>query len=72
MLYKFRTMTDARDAQGNLLPDAERLTRFGKFLCSSSLDELLELWNVLRGEMRLVLRAVVGLVGRTELHHHIC
>jgi lipopolysaccharide/colanic/teichoic acid biosynthesis glycosyltransferase len=50
-MVKFRTMTDARDAQGNLLPDAERLTRFGRFLRSSSLDELPELWNVLRGEM---------------------
>ncbi|MBP1465743.1 sugar transferase [Candidatus Chloroploca sp. M-50] len=53
-MVKFRTMTDARDAKGNLLPDAERLTRFGKFLRSSSLDELPELWNVLKGEMSLV------------------
>jgi lipopolysaccharide/colanic/teichoic acid biosynthesis glycosyltransferase len=53
-LYKFRTMTDARDAQGNLLPDAERLTRFGRFLRATSLDELPELFNVLRGEMSLV------------------
>jgi sugar transferase EpsL len=49
-----RTMTDKRDAQGNLLPDAERLTKFGKFLRASSLDELPELWNVLKGEMSLV------------------
>jgi lipopolysaccharide/colanic/teichoic acid biosynthesis glycosyltransferase len=54
MLLKFRTMTDARDAQGNLLPDAERLTAFGRFLRSTSLDELPELINVLRGEMSLV------------------
>jgi lipopolysaccharide/colanic/teichoic acid biosynthesis glycosyltransferase len=53
-LIKFRTMTDARDSQGNLLPDAERLTKFGKFLRASSLDELPELWNVLKGEMSLV------------------
>jgi sugar transferase EpsL len=53
-IYKFRTMTDTRDAQGNLLPDAERMTRFGKFLRSTSLDELPELFNVLKGEMSLV------------------
>ena len=53
-LYKFRTMTDACDAQGNLLPDAERLTPFGRFLCSTSLDELPELWNVIMGDMSLV------------------
>lgn len=51
---KFRTMTDERDADGNLLPDGERLTRFGRFLRSSSLDELPELLNVLKGEMSLV------------------
>lgn len=54
MNIKFRTMTDARDAQGNLLPDAERLTRLGRFLRSTSLDELPELFNVVRGEMSLV------------------
>lgn len=53
-LLKFRTMTDARDTAGNLLPDAQRLTKFGKFLRASSLDELPELWNVLKGEMSLV------------------
>ncbi len=53
-LYKFRSMTNARDAQGNLLPDEQRLTRFGRFLRSFSLDELPELFNVLRGEMSLV------------------
>jgi lipopolysaccharide/colanic/teichoic acid biosynthesis glycosyltransferase len=53
-LYKFRTMSDQRDAEGNLLPDAERLTKFGKLLRISSLDELPELWNVLKGEMSLV------------------
>jgi len=53
-IYKFRTMTDARDAAGALRPDAERLTALGRLLRSTSLDELPELYNVLRGEMSLV------------------
>jgi lipopolysaccharide/colanic/teichoic acid biosynthesis glycosyltransferase len=53
-IYKFRTMTDRRDPDGKLLTDAERLTRLGRFLRSTSLDELPELVNVLRGEMSLV------------------
>jgi lipopolysaccharide/colanic/teichoic acid biosynthesis glycosyltransferase len=53
-IYKFRTMTDARDEGGNLLPDAQRLTPLGRFLRASSLDELPELFNILRGEMSLV------------------
>lgn len=53
-LLKFRTMTDARDHANQLLPDAERLTPFGRFLRSASLDEIPELLNVLRGEMSLV------------------
>jgi sugar transferase EpsL len=53
-VYKFRTMRNVRDEKGQLLPDAERLTALGPFLRSLSLDELPEIWNVLRGEMSLV------------------
>lgn len=63
-MVKFRTMTDARDADGKLLPDAERLTAFGQWLRSTSLDELPELWSILRGDM--------SLVGPRPLHSFIC
>lgn len=53
-LYKFRTMTDEKDEEGNLLPDEVRLTRFGKLLRSTSLDELPELFNILNGDMSIV------------------
>lgn len=53
-LCKFRTMTDKRDAEGRLLPDSERLTGFGKFLRATSLDELPELWNILKGDMSII------------------
>jgi lipopolysaccharide/colanic/teichoic acid biosynthesis glycosyltransferase len=53
-LYKIRSMTNERNATGELLPDSERMTRFGAFLRSTSLDELPELWNVAKGEMSLV------------------
>jgi undecaprenyl phosphate N,N'-diacetylbacillosamine 1-phosphate transferase len=53
-LYKFRTMTDKKDEKGNLLADEKRLTKFGKALRSTSLDELPELWNILKGDMAIV------------------
>lgn len=53
-MWKFRTMSDHRDDEGNLLPDDQRLTRFGRMLRATSLDELPELWNVLKGDMSLV------------------
>ena len=53
-IYKFRSMTDQRDEDGNLLPDEVRLTPLGRFLRATSIDELPELWNILRGEMSLV------------------
>ena len=53
-LYKFRTMTNKKDENGNLLPDSERLTKFGKILRSTSLDELPELFNIIKGDMAIV------------------
>lgn len=53
-LYKFRTMTDERDENGELLPDEKRMTKYGKFLRSTSLDELPELFNIFKGDMSLV------------------
>ncbi len=53
-IYKYKTMTDERDADGNLLPDAERLTKVGKFVRSTSIDELPQLWNVFIGDMSLI------------------
>ena len=53
-MYKFRTMTDEKDKEGNLLPDVERLTKFGKFLRSTSLDEIPEFFNILKGNMSLI------------------
>lgn len=53
-LYKFRTMTDEKDEEGNLLPDEKRLTKFGRFLRSTSLDELPELVNIIKGDMSIV------------------
>ena len=53
-MYKFRSMTDARDPEGNLLPDEVRLTKLGRILRSTSLDELPELWNIFKGDMSIV------------------
>ena len=53
-LMKFRTMTNEKDSEGNLLPDSQRLTRFGKFLRNSSLDELPELFNIIKGDMAVI------------------
>ena len=53
-LYKFKSMTDERDAEGNLLPDGERLTSVGRFIRKTSLDELPQLWNVLKGNMSFI------------------
>lgn len=74
-LYKFRTMTDQRDPEGNLLPDSVRLTKFGKFLRSTSLDELPELWNILKGDMSIVgprplLVKYLPLYNETQKHRH--
>ena len=53
-VVKFKTMTDERDADGNLLPDAQRLTKVGRFVRSTSIDELPQLWNVFKGDMSLI------------------
>ena len=53
-IFKFKTMTDQRDAQGNLLPDCDRLTKVGKFIRSTSIDELPQLLNVLKGDMSII------------------
>ena len=74
-LYKFRSMTDERDADGNLLPDEKRLTHFGKILRTTSLDELPELFNILVGQMALVgprplLTAYLPLYSEEQHHRH--
>lgn len=53
-VFKFKTMTDDRDANGNLLPDGERITRLGRFIRSTSIDELPQFWNVFKGDMSLI------------------
>lgn len=74
-LYKFRSMTDARDENGELLPDDERLTRFGRLLRSTSLDELPELWNIAKGDMavlgpRPLLVEYLPYYTEREMHRH--
>ena len=74
-LYKFRTMTDEKDENGNLLADSERLTRFGKILRSTSLDELPELINIIKGDMAIVgprplLVEYLPLYNKEQKHRH--
>lgn len=74
-LYKLRTMTDARDENGDLLPDEVRLTKFGRLLRSTSLDELPELWNIFRGDMSIVgprplLVEYLPYYTQEEMHRH--
>lgn len=74
-LYKFRTMTDEKDENGKLLPDSKRLTRFGKFLRSTSLDELPELINIIKGDMAIVgprplLVEYLKLYNKEQKHRH--
>ena len=69
-MYKFRTMTDEKDKEGNLLSDKDRLTKFGKFLRSTSLDEIPELWNVIKGEMSLVGPSYLAKYNEYEKRRH--
>lgn len=76
-LYKFRSMTEERDANGSLLPDEVRLTKFGKFLRSTSLDELPEAWNILKGDMSVIgprpqlVRDMVFMTPEQRLRHQV-
>ena len=71
-MYKFRSMTDERDENGNLLPDEVRLTKFGRLLRSTSLDELPELWNIFKGDMSIVgtRPPLISETNLYELHHY--
>lgn len=74
-IYKFKSMTDERDAEGNLLPDAQRLTKVGRMVRSTSIDELPQLWNVFKGDMSLIgprplLPRYMEWYTERELHRH--
>ena len=74
-LYKFRTMTDEKDANGNLLPDSERLTKFGRILRATSLDELPEAFNIIKGDMSIIgprplLVEYLGRYNEEQMHRH--
>ena len=77
-MYKFRSMTDARDENGELLPDEVRLTKFGRALRSTSLDELPELWNIFKGDMSIVgprpllVRDVAYMDAQQHRRHEVC
>ena len=75
VIYKFRTMTDSRDKNGNLLSDHERLTNFGKFLRSTSVDELPEIFNIFKGDMSIIgprplLEEYLPLYNEEQAHRH--
>ena len=72
-LYKFRTMTNEKDKNGELLPDEKRLIPYGRFLRSTSLDELPELWNILKGDMSIIgNRVILGTTGKISDFSRVC
>ena len=72
-LYKFRTMTDDKDEKGNLKPDSERLTAFGRRLRATSLDELPELFNIIKGDMSIIgNRVILGTTGKISDFSRVC
>ena len=72
-LYKFRSMSDKRDEKGNLLPDKQRLNKFGRILRSTSLDELPEFFNIIKGDMSIVgKRVILGATGKISDFSRVC